>query len=87
MRPPVRRGARGGLRPHPQQDRAPHRSVPRRVVFWRVSRATGSWDYWSLVGRLRLACVRRCEDVGSRGLKVVTFRVFGGIPYYNLKEA
>ena len=29
----------------------------------------------------------RCEDIGSRGLKVVTFWVLGGIRSYNLKEA
>ena len=29
------------------------------VVFWRVSRATGSWDNWSLVGCLRVAFARR----------------------------
>ena len=39
----------------------------RRVVFRRVSRATGSWDYWSLVGRLRPASARRCAPPNAPG--------------------
>jgi hypothetical protein len=30
------------------------------VILWRGSRATGTWNNWSLLGRSRVACARRC---------------------------
>ncbi len=49
-------------------------ALRKRVVFWRLSRATGSWDNSSPVGRLRLACAQSMRAASARYVRWTTAR-------------